>query len=565
MKLQLLFAVSFLLIKICYCCVFVKLDSGIIKGRIANIPNNKKTFYAFQEIPYAAPPTGNLRFQPPQEVPAWKGILDTTKNTKICYQISSDSDKETEDCLYLNVYTPQLPAKEKSADLPVMVYIHGGGYILGDATHQSYGPEFLVDRDVVVVTLNYRLGVFGFLSTQDEVVPGNNGLKDQLFALKWVQKNIFLFGGNASQVTIFGQSAGASSVGYHLISKKSAGLYRGAIMESSSVLSSFGYQRNARSYAFKTASYINSSITDESTSQDVLNTMLQATAEEIDTTAQTVVGEESYDNGMILQGYYYAPVIELESDDSFLTEKMFEIVKKGEASRVPVIIGINSEEGISQSTDLNFLQKLMSLYDNDLKALVPKDMNIESDATKTEAGERIRQLYSGDDLLQNVPAAGIRYMSDMSFTRSVIKFAQLQCQFSDVYFYQFSYDGKMGNVSVIVEGAERVGHNEENAYLWRISSDLFYNYDLSVFPDEDLTAQNRLLTIWTNFAKTLNPTPRKLDLLQNITWPTVQPDNDFPYLNIDSVLEVKNYPKNESFSGWEAIYRDFGVEPYDTY
>ena len=94
-------------------------------------------------------------------------------------------------------------------------------------------------------------------------------------------------------------------------------------------------------------------------------------------------------------------------------------------------------------------------------------------------------------------------MSDMSFTRSVIKFAQLQCQFSDVYFYQFSYDGKMGNVSVIVEGAERVGHNEENAYLWRISSDLFYNYDLSVFPDEDLTAQNRLLTIWTNFAKTL--------------------------------------------------------------
>ncbi|XP_044260980.1 juvenile hormone esterase-like [Tribolium madens] len=547
------------------CCVFLRLNKGLIKGRIATIPNSNKKFYAFQQIPYAAPPIGTLRFQPPVPVNAWDNILDTTKNTKICYQIGVNSIEEDEDCLYLNVYTPKLPSTNSNTSLPVMVFFHGGAFAIGDSKYSSYGPEFLVNHDVVIVTLNYRLGVFGFLSTQDEVIPGNNGLKDQLFALQWVNKNIHLFGGNSSEITIFGQSAGAASVGYHLVSKKSTGLYRAAIMESSSVLNSFGYQRNAKHFAHKIASYINASVTEESASEEILSVMLHASSTEIDKAADKVASEESYNSAQLFQGYFFAPVVELDSKNAFLTENMFEILDRGDANNVPVIIGINSEESLSQNTDVNFLTRLMKLYDNDLKALVPNNMNIVDENSKEEAGQLIRELYSGDDLLQNVPAAGIKYMSDTTFTRPVIKYTLLQSKHSELYFYQFSYDGKLGNISVVVDGTERVGHNEELAYLWRIQNEIFDNYDLSLFPESDITIQNRLVKLWTNFAKTLNPTPEKIDLFQNIIWPQVLEDNDFPYLNINENLQIKNYPKNDSFCGWERIYDQYGNRPYDSY
>jgi carboxylesterase type B len=214
--------------------------------------------------------------------------------------------------------------------------------------------------------------------------------------------------------------------------------------------------------------------------------------------------------------------------------------------------------------DLDFLSQLMAKYDEDLSALVPNGMNVKSEL-KNEAGAAIRQLYSGDDLLQNVPAAGVRYMSDTTFTRAVIKHASIQSGYSDVYFYQFSYDGKIGNVSVIVEGADRVGHNEENAYLWRIRNDMFDNYNFTIYPESDITTHNRLITLWTNFAKSMNPTPEKIYLLQNITWPVVSLEDNFPYLNIDENLEIKNYPKEASFSGWSQIYETYGQGPYDTY
>lgn len=123
-----------------------------------------------------------------------------------------------EDCLYLNIYTPKVGQK-----LSVMVYIHGGGWLAGNGNRDSYGPEYLMDHNIILVTMNYRLGPLGFLSTEDGVAPGNYGLKDQQLALKWVQKYIKYFGGNPDSVTLFGQSAGAASTNYHMLSKGSRG------------------------------------------------------------------------------------------------------------------------------------------------------------------------------------------------------------------------------------------------------------------------------------------------------------------------------------------------------
>nr|XP_023024430.1 venom carboxylesterase-6-like [Leptinotarsa decemlineata] len=175
--------------------------------------------YAFQEIPYAAPPTGQNRFKEPKEPDDWKGILNTTVNKRVCMQALSylnvpDSMKMSEDCLFLNVYTPMKPGNGEKASLSVLFWIHGGAYFFGSGAYQYYNPKFFIDAGIVVVTINYRLGPFGFLTTADGVIPANLGLKDTILALKWVHRNIHLFGGDSKRITVAGQSVGAYSAGY---------------------------------------------------------------------------------------------------------------------------------------------------------------------------------------------------------------------------------------------------------------------------------------------------------------------------------------------------------------
>ncbi|XP_078051679.1 esterase FE4-like, partial [Augochlora pura] len=170
---------------------------------------------AFRGIPYAEPPLGNLRFQDPEPKKPWEGVLNTDKKSCQCKQIVNGEIVGSEDCLYLDVYTPK--DKDPNASYAVIVYLH-----------DSYsnclvsGPDYLLDnRKMVYVCVSYRLSVFGYLSTGDVSAPGNFGLKDQLLALKWVQNNIGAFNGDKNDVTIFGQGSGGESVHLQAISLKS--------------------------------------------------------------------------------------------------------------------------------------------------------------------------------------------------------------------------------------------------------------------------------------------------------------------------------------------------------
>ncbi|RZC35544.1 COesterase and/or Abhydrolase 3 domain containing protein, partial [Asbolus verrucosus] len=196
----------------------VLLPNGLIRGHEAVTIENK-TYYTFQKIPYATPPTGDLRFKAPQPAQNWDGILDTTNIDVSCYQTSSNPSTESEDCLFINIFTPKLPSEDPKVSFPVLFYIHGGGFI--DGSSPSFQTDLFINNDIVVASINYRVGVFGFLSTQDEVVPGNNGLKDQLLALQWAHDNIKLFGGDPEKITIYGQSAGSASCAYHLLNQQS--------------------------------------------------------------------------------------------------------------------------------------------------------------------------------------------------------------------------------------------------------------------------------------------------------------------------------------------------------
>ncbi|MGP8227659.1 MAG: carboxylesterase/lipase family protein [Terracidiphilus sp.] len=215
----------------------VKTEEGKAHGKTLNDGKVK----AFIGLPYAAPPVGDLRWKTPQPPVKWKGVRDASKFGAHCAQghvfddmIFQDS-ANSEDCLFLNVYTPA-NAKAKSK-LPVMFWIHGGGYSGGSASEPRHNGDFLPLKGVVLVTINYRLGVFGFLATADLAkeangVAGNYGLLDMVSALQWVKANIKNFGGDPQNVTIFGESAGSLAVSTLMASLAARGLFQKAIGES---------------------------------------------------------------------------------------------------------------------------------------------------------------------------------------------------------------------------------------------------------------------------------------------------------------------------------------------
>jgi para-nitrobenzyl esterase len=214
----------------------VNSGTGKLKGAASAGVNS------YKGIPFAKPPVGDLRWRPPQPLPAWQGIRNASALRQDCMQIPAPGEAApagtttpSEDCLYLNVWTP---AGRHSANLPVMVWIYGGGFLNGGASPAVYDGTAFAKRGVVMVTFNYRLGRFGFfahpaLTTEQSNGPlGNYGYMDQIAALRWVQRNIAAFGGNPAKVTIFGESAGGSSVLALMASPMARGLFAQAIVES---------------------------------------------------------------------------------------------------------------------------------------------------------------------------------------------------------------------------------------------------------------------------------------------------------------------------------------------
>ncbi|XP_076135965.1 pyrethroid hydrolase Ces2e-like isoform X2 [Alosa pseudoharengus] len=215
---------------------------GALRGEYLRVRGKTTVVHSYLGVPFAKPPVGPLRLAPPQPVQGWEGVRDATKQPFMCIQdrqmslnlsesvgMIMEIPEVSEDCLYLNVYTPAYPAED--AKLPVMVWIHGGGLAMGSASFYD-GSVLAAYQNVVVVLIQYRLGMLGFFSTGDDNAPGNWGLLDQVAALRWVQENIQSFGGDPSSVTIFGESAGGASVSLQLFSPLSSGLFHQAIAES---------------------------------------------------------------------------------------------------------------------------------------------------------------------------------------------------------------------------------------------------------------------------------------------------------------------------------------------
>jgi carboxylesterase type B len=189
-------------------------------------------------------------------------------------------------------------------------------------------------------------------------------------------------------------------------------------------------------------------------------------------------------------------------------------------------------------------------------------MQIPDEDKRIEVGRSIRDIYTGGEDLADHVGDGVRYWSDQSFTRSIIRHAEFYSTFAETYFYQFSHDGELGKSKVHYDGAEHVGHSGDNAYIFCAGS----GCDVSGYPEADQITVDRVIKIWTNFAKYQNPTPEPSELLQNVTWPQVSTeDGDFYYVDIRDDLEIKNHPKEATYSKWVELYDSLGFSDFDTF
>lgn len=289
-------------------------------------------YFSFKGIPYAAPPVGDLRFRGPVPHPGWEGVRQATQHGQVCPQGSGGVVIGDEDCLFLNIYTQDLIGSR-----PVMLFIHGGSFVTGSGNSDVYGPDYFVQEGVLLITINYRLGMLGHLNTGDRFAQGNYALKDMVEALRWVRDNIAGFGGNPNNVTIFGESAGAAAVHYLILSQMSAGLFHRAIAQSSTVLSPYAFQPNPRDMAFEFAENAGVSTV---TSEALVDELRELTF------AQIVANGPATRPPSGLRPYDFVPSIEGEDfvEPRFLTLNPFDILRSGDYNHVPLIMGFNDAE-----------------------------------------------------------------------------------------------------------------------------------------------------------------------------------------------------------------------------
>ncbi|XP_044731316.1 juvenile hormone esterase-like [Chrysoperla carnea] len=518
----------------------VEIDQGKLCGRIAKDANGND-YKSFQGIPYAKPPIGKLRFMAPESPEPWKdAILNAKKERDHCYVPSflpGGNTTGSEDCLFINVYTPSVKTEEK---LPVMVWIHGGGFFFGSGNSDFYGPEYLVAKNVVLVTFNYRLGYLGFLSLKDPKcgVTGNAGLKDQTQALRWVQKNISAFGGDPNNVTIFGESAGSASVSYHLLSPLSKGLFHKAILQSGVALNPWALQIR-HDYEFIRVLGCNS--TDD---QEILEFLHSQNLEDILNAQKIIIPTEVC--GEVCQ---VSPCIEPNIPSAFLPDSPENILREGRFNDVPIIIGVNDKDGLL--IDMHFFSYDYKKYAFENNLLIPRDLfqKFESKEEIEKTIKQIKQFYKISDLKSMTD-----YWTDVLFAHKNQVFTNEYARKSNnpVYNYLFKIsinDLKFSCKLFNWETYDGANHLDEIPYLFKMEA------IPAILPNTPQAIGLHIMTtLWTNFAKTGNPNSQKPDPFITDKWKSFTNDEQ-NYLEIDLKPQLKKGLLQERVQFWDGLYK----------
>lgn len=441
--------------------------------------------------------------QAPQAPKPWQGVRSAKEFGSVNYQIdmfTREPPTGSEDCLYLNVYTPNIKPLNH---LPVMVWIHGGGFFWGSGNDDVYGPEFLVRQGVILVTFNYRLGAFGFLCLHTEDVPGNAGMKDQVAALRWVKSNIEKLGGDPGNVTIFGESAGAASVSYHLISPMSKGLFKRAIVQSGSALSWWAQDFEPRERALLLARKLGFDSEDDKELYEFFKS--QPMELFVNLKLPVTFAEELVQN--ILLNFSVVSERKFGNNERFFYGDVKEAVINGIHDDVEVITGYVEDEYLIMFGLFDDLDKYIYQANNCLEFFVPKAIAVNcSIKDQLEVGRKMKKYYLKNEKvsMKNIEQLG-KFITCELFIHRMTEWHKICAQKNknNQYFYKFTckternYFKNIFRVKHLNEGQNVVCHCDDLAYL-------FTNKLVPQKIDKNSTSFqmiDRVTKLWTNFAK----------------------------------------------------------------
>ncbi|XP_049877694.1 venom carboxylesterase-6-like isoform X2 [Pectinophora gossypiella] len=536
----------------------VMTELGALRGRRVVARTTAQTpYFSFKGIRYAQPPRGSLRFRPPAPLEPWSGIRDALEEGAVCPHrfMLFDTYKGDEDCLFLNVYTPALPEKITGFNpkQAVMVWIHGGAFAVGSGNSFLYGPDHLVGAGVVLVTLNYRLGALGFLSLENDEVAGNMGLKDQVLALKWVRDNIEYFGGDPTRVTIFGESAGAASVHLHMLSPASKGLFHRAIAQSGLALSPWALAKDPRERAFDLGRELG---IDTNSTAELLGYLRATPSELLVKAGARLAGAPGKSADLhSTVALPFVPAVEPDAPGAFLTQPPRQLLP---GTDVPLLTGYNAQEGIILFRRLQRYPKLLSELDREFRRVVPPELQAGDEVRTRSIADHIRAFYFQQRPvdMRNIDSL-IDLFTDVMFLRPILETLRLQAQTnrtSPTYLYRFAFDGALGLFKRML-GINHPGacHGDEMGYLFYFSR---LNYRLDDDSTE-LAVSKRMVDMWTNFAKTGNPTPPDTDGKVDLKWLPVNDTKRVTYLDITGQFTLKTEPEARRVRLWDWLYENY--------
>ncbi|XP_068082692.1 esterase FE4 [Anabrus simplex] len=533
--------------------VTVDVVQGTLRGKQTTSAVSGKTFYSFSGVPFAKPPVGPLRFKDAKPPEPWTGVRDATTESQICTQFSflEKAFSGSEDCLYLNVYTPQLPKNDPAAPLlPVVFLIHGGGFVCGTGNSEMHGPDFLVGEGLVIVSPSYRVGILGFLSVDGPACPGNMGLKDQVAALRWTQQNVAKFGGDPNNVTIMGCSAGAASVHYHLLSPMSKGLFHRAAASSGAVLNPWALTLEPRYMAFRLGEVLGCKTEDPDELVEYLRTV-----DHIELTKAATKDILPDCEKERLLPFIFTPTLEVEVEgvERFLPAPPLQLLEEGRYNAVPTITGVATEEfsSLLPIVDLpnpEILSKIDHLFD---KTILP-ELRLPGNCNPDKIISKLRNFFFKDKPLKKETFSGlVTLLSDVFFNMGVNFTVKKLAQHgkAPVYQYLFALDGKLTGKNIFKVDYPGATHGDD--FFHMIVCDYM---DPVVPPDSpDAITRARMLKMYSDFAKTGNPTPEVTDLVP-VIWKPHTASNPC-YLNIDEELSLKTNLFGDRMAFWKEIYQ----------
>ncbi|XP_012216886.1 esterase E4 [Linepithema humile] len=490
-------------------------------------------YIAFKGIPFAAPPVGKLRFKDPEPPAAWAGVRDASRNAgSECIQLTSLPNPTligSEDCLYLNVFIPENIYGTKRN--PVMVWVHGGGYFVGSGNDTDKRPDYLLAKGVILVSINYRLGALGFLNLDHEIASGNQGLKDQAAALKWIKENIETFGGDSNNITVFGISAGSSSTHLLMLSPLSKGLFHKAILQSGIATCNWAVLKNKpEDNGFRLASLLGN---DSKDPEKVVEFLQTVPASEIVATQYKI-----FDLEQRIINIPFRPTIDEKAKTPFLPRPISQLLH--DDNDIPIMLGSTSYEYIMFLKDTS--ENTLKTQYEDLPRKIQTLTDSEDPQKIMQLTERAKQWYLNNKPFteENIPSL-LRLLSDIYFDIAIKTFTdkRRKRKQAPAYLYKFSYIGnemtttRLNGNKLALCGAS---HTDELSYLFYIPKCKVNDPKPPAVNSKDRKILEILTTMWSNFAKTGNPTPA-FDQHINTIWPPATADA-FNCLDIGDTLQV---------------------------